>query len=360
MNTINFTRGVPANESFPIDTLAEAAASILRSNGAAMLQYGPAAALPALRAWLADWQQVAPEQILTGNGSLQLIEFLCLHLLRPGDLVFTESPTYDRTLSLLRRHGATVVGIPMEADGPDVDALAQSLAGRVPKFFYVIPDFQNPAGATCSGEKRRRLVELAAHHGFLLVEDAPYRLLRYRGTEEPTLYQLAPEHTLHMSSFTKLIAPGVRTGFMIGSAPLIASLAKVAEDTYISPGYVAQGVTYEWCRRGFLPAQLDRLRALYAPRLDACLAALDAHMPEAEPTRPDGGFFISLTLPEGVRSRDVRSRAAERGLNLTDGLAFFPDGGGERFLRLPFCALTPTEIEEGVRRLADSVALARS
>jgi DNA-binding transcriptional MocR family regulator len=360
MNTINFTRGVPANESFPIPTLAEAAASILQSNGAAMLQYGPSAAFPPLREWLAQWQNVDADQILTGNGSLQLIEFLCLQMLKPGDLVFTESPSYDRTLSLLRRHGATVVGIPMEADGPRIEALEQALARQVPKFFYVIPDFQNPAGATCSGEKRRRLVDLAARHGFLLVEDAPYRLLRYRGQEEPTLYQLAPDQTLHMSSFTKLIAPGVRTGFMLGTPPLIARLAKVAEDTYISPGYVAQAITYEWCRRGLLPAQLDRLRQLYAPRLEACLAALDTHMPDAQPTRPDGGFFISLTLPAGVSTTAVRARAAERGLNLADGLAFFPDGGGERFLRLPFCALTPADIEEGVRRLAASVEAARS
>lgn len=359
MNTINFTRGVPANESFPTATLAEAAAAILQSNGAAMLQYGPSAAFPPLRDWLAEWQQVRPEQVLTGNGSLQLIEFLCLHLLQPGDVVFTESPSYDRTLSLLRRHGATVVGIPMDADGPDIEQLERALATRVPKFFYVIPDFQNPAGATCSGTKRQRLAELAQRHGFLLVEDAPYRMLRYRGQEERTLYQLAPEQTLHMSSFTKLIAPGVRTGFMIGNAATIARLAKVAEDTYISPGYVAQGITYEWCRRGHLPAQIERLRALYGPRLEACLAALDRHMPDAEPTRPDGGFFVSLTLPEGVRTTDVRARAAERGLNLADGLAFFPEGGGERFLRLPFCALAPAEIEEGVRRLAESVRAAR-
>jgi len=243
MNTINFTRGVPANESFPIADLIDAAGTILRANGAAMLQYGPSTAFPPLRDWLAEWQQVRPDQILTGNGSLQLIEFLCLQMLQPGDVVFTESPSYDRTLALLRRHGATIVGIPMEPDGPDIEALERALAARVPKFFYVIPDFQNPAGATCSGAKRRRLVELAARYGFLLVEDAPYRLLRYRGTEEPTLYQLAPDQTLHMSSFTKLIAPGVRTGFMIGSAPLIGKLAKVAEDTYISPGYVAQGIT---------------------------------------------------------------------------------------------------------------------
>src|SRR5207249_4523815 len=138
-------------------------------------------------------------------------------------------------------------------------------------------------------------------------------------------YQLAPGRTLHMSSFTKLIAPGVRTGFMIGPQPLIAKLAKTAEDTYISPGYVAQGITYEWCRRGHLPPQIERLKALYAPRLEACLASLDAHMPDAQPTRPDGGFFVSVTLPAGVLTSNVRARAADRGLNLSDGLAFFPN-----------------------------------
>jgi DNA-binding transcriptional MocR family regulator len=359
MKTINFTRGVPANESFPISELIEAAETSLRTNGAAMLQYGPSPGFPPLRDWLAEWQKVSPSQVLTSNGSLQLIEFLCLQMLEPGDVVFTESPSYDRTLSLLRRHGARIVGIAMEPDGPDIAALEQALAVQVPKFFYLIPDFQNPAGATCSGAKRRRLVELAARHGFLLVEDAPYRLLRYRGVQEPTLYELAPEHTLHMSSFTKLIAPGVRTGFMIGQPDVIAKLAKVAEDTYISPGYVAQSITFEWCRRGLLPPQLERLKQLYGPRLDACLAGLDAHMPDAQATRPDGGFFVSLTLPEGVSTTSVRASAAERGLNLTDGLAFFPEGGGERFLRLPFCALTPEEIDEGIGRLAESVAAAR-
>jgi 2-aminoadipate transaminase len=359
MDTINFTRGVPARESFPIDEIASAADAVLKTHGAAMLQYGPAAGFQPLREWLAEWQRVTPDRVLTGNGSLQLIEFLCLHMIKPGDVVFTESPTYDRTISLLRRHGAKVVGIPLEADGPSIEALEGEVARQVPKFFYVIPDFQNPAGATCSASKRRRLADLSAKHGFLIVEDAPYRLLRYRGAEEPTIYELAPDRTLHMSSFTKLIAPGVRTGFMIGEPSIIAKLAKVAEDTYISPGYVAQGITYEWCRRGLLPPQIERLKTLYGPRLDACLAGLDKYMPDASATRPDGGFFISVTLPEGVASSAVRAQATTRGLNLTDGLAFFPNGGGERFLRLPFCALSEAEIDEGVRRLAESVRAAR-
>jgi DNA-binding transcriptional MocR family regulator len=357
--TINFTRGVPANESFPIAEVIEASRAALTAHGPAMLQYGPASGFLPLREWLAEWQGVDVTRVLTSNGSLQLIDFLCLHLLSPGDVVFTESPSYDRTITLLRRHQATVVGIPLEADGPDIAALERALAKQVPKFFYIIPDFQNPAGATCSLAKRQRIVALAEKYGFLLLEDAPYRLLRYRGTQEPTLYELAPERTLHMSSFTKLIAPGVRTGFMIGEPGLMAKVAKVAEDTYISPGYVAQGITNEWCRRGLLPPQIERLKALYGPRLDACLAALDTYMPDAVPTRPEGGFFISLTLPDGVQTTAVRAEAAKRALNLADGLAFFPEGGGERFLRLPFCALSPAEIDEGVRRLGESVQAVR-
>ena len=358
-DVINFTRGVPANESFPIDEVIESATGILRAQGANVLQYGPASGFGPLRDWLGEWLQVRPEQVLAANGSLQLIEFLCLHLVQPGTVVFTESPTYDRAITMLRRYGANVVGVPLQADGPDLAALESALRQHRPAFMYVIPDFQNPAGATCSAAKRRRLVELAEQHGFLLLEDAPYRLLRYRGTDEPTLYSLAPARVLHMGSFTKLLGPGVRTGYMTGDAALIGKLVKIAEDTYISPGYLGQAVTFEWCRRDLLRPQIERLKTLYGPRLDACLAALDRRMPDAKATRPDGGFFISITLPTGATNAAVRAAAAERGLNLADGQAFFPGGGGERFLRLPFCALTPAQIDEGVRRLAEAVSAVR-
>jgi 2-aminoadipate transaminase len=355
LESINFTRGVPANESFPLEELRDAAIAVLKDHGAAVLQYGPAAGFAPLRDWIAGWQGTQSNQILLGNGSLELVEFLCRQMVRPGDTVFAESPTYDRSILVFRRHGAEVTGIPLENDGPDIGALEAALKKRVPRFFYVIADFQNPAGATCSRMKRQQIAELARRYNFLVLEDAPYRNLRYQGKEEPTIYSLAPEQTLHMSSFTKLIAPGVRVGFMMGDPGKIAEVAKVAEETYISPGYFAHGVTWEWCRRGLLPPQIERLKALYAPRLKACLAALERHMPDAKTTKPEGGFFISLTLPEGISTMDVRAAAAKRNLNLADGLAFFPNGGGERFVRLPFCALTPDQIEEGVRRLAECV-----
>ncbi|HMA11691.1 MAG TPA: PLP-dependent aminotransferase family protein, partial [Steroidobacteraceae bacterium] len=200
VETINFTRGVPANESFPTADLLASTSAALAANADAMLQYGPSAGLAPLRAWLAEWQGVKPEQVLTGNGSLELVEFLCTALLKPGDVVFTESPSYDRAITLFRRHGLTVIGVPLEADGPNIEALSTLLAQHKPKLFYVIPDFQNPSGATCSGVKRRAIVELARKHDLLLLEDAPYRMLRYRGTQEPTLFSLAPERVLHMTS----------------------------------------------------------------------------------------------------------------------------------------------------------------
>ena len=225
----------------------------------------------------------------------------------------------------------------------------------MPKFFYIIPDFQNPSGATCSREKREKLVELAHKHNFWLLEDAPYRPLRFRGQEQPSLFELGRERTLHMLSFSKLIGPGPRVGLLYGEVELLKKIAKIAEDTYITPGLLSQGIVYEFCSEGKLPGQVDKLKALYAPRLQACLEALDEHLPEAEATRPEGGFFLSVTLPEGASTAQVIEQAKAYKLNLADGQAFFPDGGGERFLRLPYCALTPEQIDEGIRRLAQAV-----
>jgi DNA-binding transcriptional MocR family regulator len=351
---INFTRGVPANESFPIEEVIAASQTALEKYGTTILQYGKSYGFQPLREWLAEWHSVSVDEVLISNGSLQIVDFLG-YFLQPGEVVFTESPSYDRTLTLLRRHKAKIVGIPLEADGPDMEALEAALKQYTPKFFYLIPDFQNPSGATCSREKREKLVELADKHGFWLLEDAPYRPLRFRGQEEPTLFELNPDRTLHMLSFSKLIGPGPRIGIIYGEASFLQKLAKIAEDTYITPSLLPQGIIYEFCRSGKLPAQIEKLKQLYAPRLEACLEALDEHLPEAEATRPDGGFFLSITLPQGTTTRQVMERAKAHNLNLADGEAFFPNGGGECFLRLPYCALTPAEINEGIYRLALAV-----
>jgi 2-aminoadipate transaminase len=356
---INFTRGVPAPEAFPLDEVAAASRTALEKHGPVVLQYGPALGFAPLREWLAGWQGVGSDQVLTANGSLQIIDMLCHALLRPGDLVFTESPSYDRALTLLRRHEARVVGIPLRADGPDLAALEAALEIEVPRLLYVIPDFQNPSGTTCSLAKRRALAALAERYGFWLLEDAPYRLLRYRGAALPSLFELAPSRTLHMLSFSKLIGPGLRVGMLYGPPDLLATVAKAGEDTYITPSLLAHGIAYEFCAAGRLPAQIERVNALYAPRLEACLESLGRFLPDAEAVRPDGGFFVSLRLPAGATIGAVREEARAHGVNLADGEAFFPDRSGARFLRLPFCALTPEEIAEGVRRVALAVQAVR-
>ena len=355
--TIDFTRGVPAIESFPLEQVAECAAAIVRGpHGATVMQYGKGAGFAPLREWLGARHSVSADEVLLANGSLQIVEFIALGLLAPGDAVFVESPTYDRTLTLLRRHGIRPIGIPMEADGPNLAALEAALAREVPKLFYVIADFQNPSGATLSRAKRVRIAALAEQYGFWLLEDAPYRPLRYRGEQLPALADLAPGRTLHMSSFTKQISPGVRVGYIVGDKAALAKIGQIANDTYITPNLLGEATVYEFCQRGWLDPQLERLRALYAPRLAATGDALREFLPDANWIEPDGGFFLSINLPLGVTGEALSQRAAEVGLSLSDGRGFFPNpSDGEQFLRLPFCALTPEQITEGIRRLAGAV-----
>ena len=250
-----------------------------------------------------------------------------------------------------------MVGFPLQDDGPDVEQIEDRLRrGERPALFYLIPDFQNPSGTVLSLEKRRRLAALAQQYGFWIIEDVPYSRLRYAGEEQPTLFEFAPDRVLQMSSFSKLVSPGLRVGYVIAPADVAAQLARAAEDTYISASYLSQGIICQYISRGWLGPNIEQLKALYAPRLRATLAALDTHMAGlADWRRPDGGFFVGMTLHADVTAADLLARGRAANLDLTDGRGFFADGRGDRFVRLPFCALTPAEIEEGIRRLAEVV-----
>jgi len=350
--TVSFTRGVPPTDAFPVEEVAECAGAILRQDPAVLLQYGKSAGYLPLRQWIAEANGHGVDDVLISNGSLQILEFLSQALLNPNDVVFVEAPTYDRAITIFRRRQARVVGIPLQNDGVDLDAFEQALRQEKPRLFYVIPDFQNPSGATTGLVKRRRLAELAEQHGFWLVEDVPYRLLRYYGEFEPTLLSMAPGRVLQLSSFSKLLSPGIRSGYVLGPAEVIARLAKVAEDTYITPVLPTQGIVYEYCRRGHLERNLPRLRDLYRPKLEATLAALARELPEAHWMQPDGGYYVGVNLPGDLGSQTLLKRAAEAGLVLTDGNGFFPEKPAAAFVRIPFCGITISEVEEGVARLA--------
>jgi DNA-binding transcriptional MocR family regulator len=312
-------------------------------------------------------------QVFVTNGSLQLMDLLAAHLVTPGSgaSVIVERPSYDRALGAYRRRGARVVGVALQEDGIDLRALEAELRRQVPAFLYLIPDFQNPAGITLSLEKRRRLLDLAERYAFWVLEDVPYRLLRYQGTPIPTLRELdhpGAARVLTMSSHSKLVAPALRVGHLVAPAPLVAALARLGEDTYLSPVLPTQAILHEFLRQGRLEPNVALLKATYAPRCQAVIEAVRRYLPGVPFAPPEGGFFLGLTLPEGARTEGLLERAQASGLLLSDGRAFFaplpgaetapdaPDRAAQRFIRLPFCALTPEQIEEGVRRLGAAVA----
>lgn len=356
-SVIQFTRGVPAVESFPSAKLADCAQAVLAQAGSVILQYGKSGGYPPLRTLIAGEADVDEGRVIVAPGTLQLQDFCINALLEAGDVVYVEEPTYDRTLTLLRRRGARLVSFPLADDGPDVDEVEARLrGGEKPVLFYIIPDFQNPSGTVASAEKRRRLAALAERYGFWIVEDVPYRKLRYRGEEPPSLFDLAPDGVIQMSSYSKQIGPGLRVGYVILPTSLAPKLLKYAEDTYISANHLDQAIVSEFIQRGWLGPQLAALKALYAPRLDAVLAALETDMSELGRWRkPDGGFFVGLTLDKPVSTDALLAKAKAADLILSDGRGFFTSGSGDGFVRLPFCALTPEEIREGISRLAGVV-----
>ncbi|MBC8248714.1 MAG: PLP-dependent aminotransferase family protein [Anaerolineales bacterium] len=353
---ISFNRGIPCVEAFPTSEIQQCAAAVLAADAATVLQYGQSTGYMPLRETIARWYGAGPDEVLVSNGSLQIQEFLSALLLSPGDTVFVEEPTYDRAITIFRRHGANVVGIPLEPDGPDVEFLAAQLQKVRPKFLYLIPDFQNPTGVTTSLSRREEIVHLAEEHEFWIIEDSPYRALRYQGSDLPLMRTLNPDRVLHLSSFAKVLSPGVRIGYLVAPERIVEAVAEIATDTYVTPGLLAQGIAYEFCRRGWLEPNVERLKGIYRPKLEATAAALREYLPGADWVEPEGGFFLGLTLPPPMNVANLRERAEKAGLILSDGRGFFPQGDGERFLRLAFTALSESEIREGISRLARLVS----
>jgi 2-aminoadipate transaminase len=354
---ISFARGAPAPECLNIEELADCARAALEQDGASILSYGPGGGYGPLRQRLAEWHGVDPARVVITSGSLQGFAFLAEQLVRPGTRVLVEAPTYDRPLKILARLGAEIVGVPMDDDGLIPDELPDGEFA----FLYTIPTFQNPSGRTLSVERRRRLAELAAERGLLVLEDDPYGLVRYDGDALPSVFELAGgEQIAYCSSFSKTVAPGLRVGWFVLPAQLAAEIEALAVSTYISPPYLTQATVNELLRRqSFLPS-LERVNRLLHVRRDAMLEALAQELPEdAMWTRPDGGYFVWVDLPSGPPTAELLTEAEAGGVTFVKGSDFFAGGrGGERSLRLAFSFVSPDEIAEGVAMLGALVRAA--
>ena len=349
METISFARGVPAPECLPVEELADCARAALERDGAAVLSYGSSAGYGPLRDWIAERHGVDPGRILVTNGSLQGMVFLAERF--AGERVLVEAPTYDRPLKILAAHGVETTPIAMDDEGLDLEALAQVLdTGGKPAFLYTIPTFQNPSGRTLSAERRHRLAELAREHELLVLEDDPYGLVRFDGDAPPSLFELeGGTRVAYSSSFSKTIAPGLRVGYFVLPLALERELEALATSTYITPVLLGQATVFEFLRRGNFEPNLERVSSLLRARRDAMLEALERELPDARWSRPEGGYFVWLELPEGADAGALLERATAAGVTFVPGADF---GGAPNTARLAFSFVSPDEIREGVRRLA--------
>ncbi|MCU0233672.1 MAG: PLP-dependent aminotransferase family protein [Thermoanaerobaculales bacterium] len=370
---ISFAGGLPDPDTFPVAAFA-ACADILSRDGRTVLQYGASEGYPPLREAILDMMlgrlgyRPAAGELLITSGSQQAVDLMARALLDPGDVVVLEAPTYPGTLHCLRNAGARFALVPADGDGmqvellPEVVARAEEATGRRPKLIYTVPDFSNPSGACMGLERRRRLVELARELGIPIFEDDPYGRLRYAGEHLPSLKALvgdAPQ-VIYASSFSKVLAPGVRVAWTVAAPELIRSMVLMRQGEDLCTSTVTQALVAEYCVRGLLEEHLGLIVATYARKSRAMQAALERHLPPgaARWHRPQGGFFFWLELASGS-SRELFERAVAAGVAFVPGRAFYPGaaeqvGGtlsGDHFARLCFTFADETAIDEGCRRL---------
>ncbi len=368
---ISFAGGLPASDLFPIERFQEACRKVLQQSAALALQYGETEGYRPLREMIARHIsrygiKAQTENILITSGSQQALDLIGKLLINPGDQVLVEAPTYLGALQAFNLYGAEYVSVPCDENGLRSELLDASLRSG-PKFIYELPNFQNPGGTTLPEERRRTLVMLANKYGIPIVEDDPYGQLRYEGEHLPPLVVLDRENVpldsgytlgnvIYLSTFSKTLAPGLRLGWVVAPPEVIGKLVQLKQGSDLHTSTFTQIIAYEVARDNFLDEHVKRLRAVYRERRDVMLEALEQHFPsEVTWTRPKGGLFLWLTLPEGMDANRLFHEALKRKVAFVPGDSFFaPDQQqeGSRHLRMNFSYAQPEEIREGIRRLA--------
>lgn len=373
---ISFAGGLPDPAIFPVAQFAECA-PVLGEKGTIALQYGATEGYAPLvdeirrRMEKPLGRAIRPEEVLISSGSQQVMDMLSRVLIDPGDVIVTEAPTYPGALHTFRNQGARFAVVPCDGDGMIVDKLPEVLervrkeTGRLPKLIYSIVNFSNPSGACLSAARRPALAEVASTFGVPVLEDDPYGELRYHGEAAPTVFSSAKGGVLFASSFSKILAPGVRVAWAVGDAELIRKMAIAKQGMDLCTSVVAQVLVAEYCRRGFLDSHLERIRAHYKVKADAMSAALSSELPAdaARWTDPEGGFFFWLELAR-ADARDLFHKAVDKGVAFLPGDTCYPAKeetvglpvSGNRFARLCFTFAQPSEIDEGARRLAQALS----
>lgn len=362
-DVLSFAGGLPAPELFPVEAIAESYAEALAQEGRAALQYSTTEGHGPLREWVCARLarrgiRVDVDQVLITNGSQQGIDLVARILLDPGDVVAVESPSYLAALQTFSGCEVSFAVAESDDDGMDIDSLERVVTERRPKLIYIVPEFHNPKGTTLSLERRRHLVRLAQAHRIPVLEDNPYGELRFRGEDLPPLAALdGGDVVVHLGTFSKTLAPGMRLGWLVGPRELVraATIAKQAADLHT--GTLAQRAASRLLAKFDYDGHLATLRRTYGERCVAMLSALEKHLPQGTRwTRPDGGLFVWAELPEGMSSDEIFADALREKVAFVPGSSFFADAPRRQFLRLNYSNRPAALIEEGMARLGRVVA----
>ena len=368
---ISFAGGLPAPDVFPVDQFQDSTCRLLKEHGTKALQYGTTEGYRPLREMIARHSSrygivIEPENVLITSGSQQALDLIGKVFINPGDHVVVERPTYLGALQAWNAYQAEYINVRMDEDGMVPEDLDAALR-KGPKFIYALPNFQNPSGVTLSLARRHELIRLADHYGAPIIEDDPYGQLRYEGDHLPSLVAIDAQaratdgapytgNIIYLSTFSKILAPGLRLAWIVAPAEVILKLVQAKQGADLHTSTFSQMLAHDVARGGFLDQHAKVIRATYGARRDAMLKALETHFPpEVTWTRPQGGLFLWATFPEYIDAADLLQAAVKEKVAFVPGTSFFADGTGRNTARLNFSYCNEKTIEEGIYRLSVAV-----
>lgn len=366
---ISFAGGLPTPEMFPAEEIGEIAKQVITSNPNKALQYGCTEGAASFKEELIKLLkkdeniEVSQEEMLVVSASQQGLDIVSKAFVDPGDAVIVAKPTYLGALQAFETYGADMIGVESDDCGIIAESLEEKLedlkkAGRQCKFIYIVPDFQNPTGTTIPEERRIKILELAKKYGTIILEDSPYRKVRFKGEHQKTFYALdkGEGNVITMFTFSKTLAPGLRLGYIIGDKELIRKfvILKQALDLCTSPA--CQAIAEEYLKRGNIEKHISEMAKLYGKKRDVMIASLRKYMPKGVSwTEPEGGLFLWVVMPENIDSEKMLETAIKNNVAYVMGSAFYPDGSGKNTMRLNFSYSSFEEIDEGIKRLAKAI-----
>lgn len=359
---VSLAGGMPFIGGLPLEEIGEMMRRLVVEQGEVALQYGSGQGYEPLREQITQVMALEgihahPDDVVVTTGSQQALDLVTKIFIDPGDVILAEAPSYVGALGVFRAHEADVVHVAMDEDGLVPEALESTLtevvtSGRRVKFLYTVPNFHNPGGVTLSLERRPRILEICRRFGVLVLEDNPYGLLGFDAEPLPALRSMDEEGVIYLGSFSKTFAPGFRVGWALAPHAVREKLVLASEAAVLCPSNASQMAISSYLEHHDWQGQIKKFREQYRERRDAMISALEEFMPEASWNVPDGGFYVWVTLPDGLDAKSMLPRAVTARVAYVPGTAFYFDGSGAGHMRLSYCYPTPERIKEGVRRLA--------